>query len=626
METHTNSLRTVVLPHSGQLESLAVFFYGFLVIAFVAGSAGGFRATTIGWTSLATLWLATMLVLLRPRIELGRWDVVYVGGLLLFTCWVALSNLWTSSMTSTMHEVARDIAYVGIIASGVLVVRKTTVPALLGGVFTAIVMLSSYALATRLLPDRFGDFDSTIGGYRLAGTITSWNGLAIFAVMGILLALGFATRGERLATRAVGAAALPILASTVFFTFSRGGWLALIVGLVALLAIDPRRLQLIAVTAVLAPWPMLAVYAADSHAGLKTQGATLEQATTDGRSMLSWLLVLSVLAAVTATAAALIERRFRVPAAVRFGFATVVVVAAAVGVGAVWTTQGTPVAIAERSWEAFSGPNTRPTSPTDLSERLFQLSSNGRVNLFRVALSNFEQKPLLGNGAGTFWQLWARDRDIPTGSNDAHSLYLGTASEVGVVGLVLILAALTAPVAAGLSARKSPLVPASFGLFAAWAAHTAVEFDWALVGVTACALLAGVAMVASARTGNVAEGPTRHAVAIPLLVLLAASFVFLVSDSKLAGARDALARERPEEAVSIARDAAQWAPWSSDPWLFVGAVEGIHGYQTRSRVAYLRALERDRSSWLAWDAVRSVSRGAEMAQADREVRRLNPRL
>ena len=235
METHATSVGRLVLPHSTQLRSLAVFLYGFLVIALVASSAGGFRATTIGWTALATLWLATMLVLLGKRVELGRWDVVYVGGVFLFTCWVALSNLWTSSMTSTMHEVARDIAYVGIVASGLLVVRKNTVQALLGGVFAAIVALSLYGLGTRVLPDRFGDFDSTLGGYRLAAPITSWNGLGIFAVMGILLALGFATRAERLGTRAAAAAAMPLLASTMFFTFSRGAWIALIVGLIAIL-------------------------------------------------------------------------------------------------------------------------------------------------------------------------------------------------------------------------------------------------------------------------------------------------------------------------------------------------------------------------------------------------------
>ena len=174
------------------------------------------------------------------------------------------------------------------------------------------------------------------------------------------------------------------------------------------------------------------------------------------------------------------------------------------------------------------------------------------------------------------------------------------------MGLVTILVALLAPIGAAVSARKSPLVPATFGLYVAWAAHTAVEFDWALVGRD------GLRAAGRRRDGRLrpngilSVGSVRYGVAAGLTALLAASFVFLVSDTKLAHARDALARERPDEAVDSARDAARWAPWSSEPWLFIGAVEGIYGQKARSRAAYLRALEHDRSSWLVWDAVRSV--------------------
>ena len=55
-----------------------------------------------------------------------------------------------------------------------------------------------------------------------------WNGLAIFLVVGILVALGFAARGKALWTRALAAATVPILTSAVYFTFSRGALVALI--------------------------------------------------------------------------------------------------------------------------------------------------------------------------------------------------------------------------------------------------------------------------------------------------------------------------------------------------------------------------------------------------------------
>ena len=64
--------------------------------------------------------------------------------------------------------------------------------------------------------------------------------------MGALLAFGFATRAQTIAARALSAATLPLLLATVYFTFSRGAWVAGAVGLAVAIAVDPRRLQLIA--------------------------------------------------------------------------------------------------------------------------------------------------------------------------------------------------------------------------------------------------------------------------------------------------------------------------------------------------------------------------------------------
>ena len=118
---------------------------------------------------------------------------------------------------------------------------------------------SLYGLGTRVLPDRFGGFDSTSFDYRLSAPITYWNGLGIFATMGLLLALGFATRGRNFVSRALAAATLPLFAATIYFTFSRGAWYALALGLIAAIAVDPRRLQFLAIGLLLAPWTVLAI-------------------------------------------------------------------------------------------------------------------------------------------------------------------------------------------------------------------------------------------------------------------------------------------------------------------------------------------------------------------------------
>ena len=73
------------------LEPAAVGLYGFLVVALVAGSTGGYLPTTHGWTAVVTLWLAAVATLLRGRLTLSGAAVTLLGGLLLFTIWTALS-------------------------------------------------------------------------------------------------------------------------------------------------------------------------------------------------------------------------------------------------------------------------------------------------------------------------------------------------------------------------------------------------------------------------------------------------------------------------------------------------------------------------------------------------------
>ena len=112
---------------SGRLAEVPAGLYGFLVVALVAGSAGGYSQTTWGWAALATLWLGAVVLLARERIELGALELVFAGGLALFGAWVAFSNLWTPSVPSTMREVQRELAYIGVVATGLLVVRANGV-------------------------------------------------------------------------------------------------------------------------------------------------------------------------------------------------------------------------------------------------------------------------------------------------------------------------------------------------------------------------------------------------------------------------------------------------------------------------------------------------------------------
>lgn len=62
-----------------------------------------------------------------------------------------------------------------------------------------------------------------------------------------------------------------------------------------------------------------------------------------------------------------------------------------------------------------------------------------------MALDQFEAHPIAGGGAGTYRGYWLVHRPLPIYVANAHSLYLETLAEEGVVGLAALLLFLALP-------------------------------------------------------------------------------------------------------------------------------------------------------------------------------------
>ena len=69
--------------------------------------------------------------------------------------------------------------------------------------------------------------------------------------------------------------------------------------------------------------------------------------------------------------------------------------------------------------------------------RLGSIESN-RYAYWRVAGHMFVSHPLRGEGSGSFGVEWLQRRKIPEAAQDAHSLYIETAGELGLVGLAAL--------------------------------------------------------------------------------------------------------------------------------------------------------------------------------------------
>ncbi len=294
------------------------------------------------------------------------------------------------------------------------------------------------------------------------------------------------------------AACLPVLTPAMYFTFSRGAWIALVVGAIAAVAIDPRRLQLLAVSLAIAPFSVIAVWLATRADGLRIVGSSLD-AGNRGRPRAA-LARAGPGCRLGARGGRHGLRRAQTRGTGRGSHRVRRSRARSGRRARVGRVDG--VGIARRYRRSRLGGlsrSRRPGGGEDLGERLFDFSANGRVETWRVAWDEWEANRVIGTGAGTYWQSWAADRPIGLEVQDAHSLYIETLGELGVVGLALLLLALLVPVVAAVRTRATAVVPAAFGGYVAWLAHAGVDWDWELLGVTLPALLVGVALVAAAR-------------------------------------------------------------------------------------------------------------------------------
>jgi hypothetical protein len=608
------------------LGALAVAAAAALGMGALAAADGGYFPPSWGWTALIGLWVsAAWLLLGRAELRAGVLGAVFLGGLVALSAWTWLSLLWTDNSVHTVLEGLRMLAYLGAAAALLLVVRRETTPALLRGLLLAIALVSTYGLATRLFPDRFGTYDP-ISTYRLSEPLGYWNGFGVFAAMGAVLALGLLARDRNLAVRCLAGAAFTILLTSIYFTFSRGAVISLAIALLAAFAFDPRRLQLAAALIVVGIPSAVAVLIGSSSDALTRQDSPLSAAADQGREVALAVGLLALVAAAAVAALAYVERRWAPPPRARLVFAAVLAVLMLGGLTAFLVRVGGPVDLVQRVNNEFTDP---PPQTGDLSRRLFTFSGSYRPEFWEEAWNQYEASPILGSGPGTYEQYWYEHRPIPYVVRDAHGLYIETLAELGPLGLAFLLVVLGVPLVAAVGARGHPLAVGAFGAYAAYLAHAAVDWDWELLGVTVPALACAVALLAlrPTRAAPLVPGPRlRLAGTVTALALAGIAFVGLIGSSALAASIDAADATPPdyEKAEDEARTARSWARWSSEPWQRLGEAQFGRGELADARVSFRRAIDKEPDDWLLWFRLAEASSGGERRRALAEASRLNP--
>lgn len=474
----------------------ALLLAGPAVLAFFEG--GFFDEARI--TAGLAAWALVAVVALTVRSPLPRDGVarLTVAALLLLAAWTALSKEWAPLSTPAVAEAERMVLYAGALLAGVGAFAdrptlRAVEPALAAG--AALVVI--YGISERLLPGLLSFERSLAAGGRLDQPLTYYNAMGALAAIGMVLCVrlaGDARRGRVMAAVA-GAAAVPLALGT-FLSLSRGAFAALVVGVLLLLLLDPTRRQLRAAGTLLAAGG-LAVAVTAPLPGVRSLEGSLVAREKEGALMLAALVFLSAAAALAAWRIA--QRAERDPAEIVTRSTPRRRAALAVALAAVVVAMPVLAATTE-SAKVSRSPGFGATA-----DRLGSLRTN-RYAYWRVAADELAEHPLQGGGAGSFRVAWIRNRDISESVHDAHSLYLQTAAELGLVGLALLLAAFAGiALAARTAHRREP--GAAEGLAAAlavYAVHAGLDWDWQVPALTLVAVLAAAALLGlrAASTGS----------------------------------------------------------------------------------------------------------------------------
>ena len=608
------------------LRGLAPGLVAGLGVAALAADGGGFDPTSWGWSTVALLLVVAGSLVLGGR-RPGHLEWTFLGALAMLAGWVWLSLLWSSDFSQTVLEGERMLLYVAGPAALLLLGRRSSVEGLLAAIALAITTICAYALAWRTLAPGRGAYQvlstDPQASFRLARPLGYANALAIFAAMGIVLALGFALRGRTLTARALGSAGLVILATTLYFTYGRGAWPALAVGLVVLVALERDRLEAVAGLLLFGIAPAVAVVLASRAHTVTSAPGSVAAASHDGRLLAVALVALAALAAVLPMALDRLTGKIALGDSSRRALAAALAAAGVALVAAALVHVGGPGAAIRRAYHAFNAP--APLVKSNESRRLFSLSGSNRSEYWHVAWREIEAHSWLGGGAGSYQRYWLRHRRNALPVLDAHSLYLETLAELGPIGLGLLLCALAVPLTAVRRARPHPLVSAAAGAYVAFLLHAAIDWDWEMAAVTLAALACGVAVLLAARGTEAPLGRAYRVPAIALAGLLCALAIGgYVGNQAAASASDALDAEHLGTAASDAKQARWWQPWSPEPLRLLGEAQLQAGRVAEARTSFLRGLRKDGRDWELWLDLALATRGQERRAALDHVAALNP--
>jgi len=597
---------------------------------------GGFAPTTRAYAGIAAWWLlgiGAAFGIASAWSSIDRFALAAVGLLAAFDIWILVSIGWASDAERALAQFNQVALYVAVLAIGVVLGRLVPGRVLVAGVALALSGVAVVALVSRCFPSTFGlQPGSTILSAlksRLSFPLGYWNGLGIAVALAYPLLFSIMVSRRSRLESALAAMPLPILAAVMYLTSSRGAFVAAGVAVLTFALLTPKK------------WPVLAAFIVACGAGAVAVGVLVPknalvdgdvntaQGVEQGHHAALWIGIASIVTAFVWAGLAEVGRRLPSPSR-RIGQATA---AALVLIVLVAIVLAHPIA----KFDAFkSNAAIANTHGSTTTNHLLNSSGSGRWQFWSAAISEFQAHPLKGGGAGSWGAWWLQHGTLPGVFTEyAHSLYLEALGELGIVGLLLLVAAvLVALVGAVRSALvlQSSEIAAAAACGIAFFAAAAYDWVWQLAGVAVVGVgMLGFALGALPSTRSSALG--RFGVLRPALALVAVAaiipqYVVLATGSHIRNSQAAFKAEDGPRARSEALAAKAIEPWAASPYLQLGLIseaEGNYSAAARWLDDAISRSKRDWSLWLTAARIEVENGNARSAVRDlAEAKRLNP--
>ena len=274
---------------------------GFGVLVLLAVNGGGYDVVFRGQLAILLWWVLLLGVVagLLPLRAPGWLALAAISMLALYVIWTGVSLTWTESSERTLADLSRVAAYLGVFALAIALRSSRGVTRMVAAVGAGIVLVAGIALVSRLVPDLFPEAANTAAslpseGYRLSYPLGYWNGLGALIAVGLPLVFHVAGSARSRVVRGLAAAALPLMALTLFLTFSRSGAGAAVIALLVLFAFGPGRLERLATLVIAGVGSALLIVVADRSEFVSEGPNSVTGATGEGTELLLLLLAVCV--------------------------------------------------------------------------------------------------------------------------------------------------------------------------------------------------------------------------------------------------------------------------------------------------------------------------------------------